>query len=206
MFSRALFGRAAGGQLRQALRPTRRFLASEAPKPAGGPNPMLIGGALAVAGVGGYMMLGGKSEETVAKPAAAAPTAEATAPTAEATAPTAAATQTAAPDGVQPLDEPTEAELADLQELAGRLDKIESTIAKVAEVKQRLDRLEERLKGGPPEVDSAAAAALAQRLAAAEAALKARSGEAELEDPQVLAALEMLAAKLEKLERKSMGK
>ena len=199
MFSRALFGRAAGGQLRQALRPTRRFLASEAPKPAGGPNPMLIGGALAVAGVGGYMMLGGKSEETVAKPAAAAPTAEATAPTA-------AATQTAAPDGVQPLDEPTEAELADLQELAGRLDKIESTIAKVAEVKQRLDRLEERLKGGPPEVDSAAAAALAQRLAAAEAALKARSGEAELEDPQVLAALEMLAAKLEKLERKSMGK
>ena len=199
MFSRALFGRAAGGQLRQALRPTRRFLASEAPKPAGGPNPMLIGGALAVAGVGGYMMLGGKSEETVAKPAAAAPTAEATAPTA-------AATQTAAPDRVQPLDEPTEAELADLQELAGRLDKIESTIAKVAEVKQRLDRLEERLKGGPPKVDSAAAAALAQRLAAAEAALKARSGEAELEDPQVLAALEMLAAKLEKLERKSMGK
>ena len=196
MFSRALFGGIAGGQLRQALRPTRRFLASAAPKPAGGPNPMLVGGVLAAAGVGGYMMLGGKSEETAVKPAATATNVE--------------ATQTSPPDWGQPLGETTEAEvLGSLQKLAGRLDKVEGTIAKIVEVRQRIDRLEERLKGGSPKVDSAAVAALAQRVAAAEAALKPRealSGDAALEDPQVLAALEMLAAKLERLERQSMGK
>jgi hypothetical protein len=226
MFSRVLLGRT-GPLRRVVLRPQqqqavrRRFFADEAKAakveeaaaeavvkesaaaaPGGGPSPMLIGGALAVVGIGGYMMMGVTSEKAAPKTAAPATKTEVPATKTE-------ATQSSSVDWGVPLGDTTEEEvLADLRKLAGRLEAVEGTVGQISEVSQRITRLEQVLRGDSP-VDAAAVTALAARVSAAEAALQTRtapSGDAELEDPQVLAALEMLAAKLAKLEQKAMGK
>jgi hypothetical protein len=231
MFTRVLLGRT-GPLRRVVLRPRqqqqqaapRRFFADEAkaakveeaaaeavkesagaaaPAGGGGPSPMLIGGALAVVGIGGYMAMGGTSEKPAAKT-------EVPATKTEALATKTAATQSSSVEWGLPLGDTTEEEvLADLRKLAGRLDGVEGSVTKVVEVHQRIVRLEQHLLGDSPSVDAAAVAALAGRVSAAEAALQTRSapaGDAELEDPQVIAALELLAAKLAKLEQKAMGK
>ncbi len=238
MFTRVLLGRT-GPLRRVVLRPRqqqqqaapRRFFADEAkaakveeaaaeavkesagaaaPAGGGGPSPMLIGGALAVVGIGGYMAMGGTSEEPAAKTEAPATKTEVPATKTEAPATKTAATQPSSVEWGLPLGDTTEEEvLADLRKLAGRLDGVEGSVTKVVEVHQRIVRLEQHLLGDSPSVDAAAVAALAGRVSAAEAALQTRSapaGDAELEDPQVIAALELLAAKLAKLEQKAMGK
>ena len=170
---------------------------------------MLIGGGvLALAGIGGFMMMGGKpaAEE---KPAAAA-VKDAAGDWGKKRRPDEDAVDTV--DWGEPLGDITEAEvLAGLKTLDSRMAKVEDTFGKIVLVANRMQRLEERLLGTVDDEAAAVAdpavAALAGRVAAAEAALEQKAGgDVELDDPQILAALELLAAKLAKLEAQSAGK
>lgn len=185
-----------------------------APEPAaqGGPSPVMVGGGvLALAGVGGYLMMGGKTNEPAKKAKAPTPTPTPTQPAAVESADVATS---GSPDWGEPLGNTTEGDvLLNLEKVAGRLSKVQSVLATIVAVDERICRIENRLVGDLPVlatiVDSAAVAALAKRLSAAEATLQkaaAASADAELEDPQILATLEALAVKLAKLEQRALGK